>query len=84
MEYIGFILCVAICTVIGYYIGKRKRKYPRNKVFLDVDTFEYLRERDDELWKIEKSARKNHGEDAVVFSIGHKVLTTASTDILAS
>ena len=84
MVYIGFIVCVAICTVIGYCIGKHKRRYPRNKVFIDLETFEYLKDRDDELWEIERSARKDIDKEAVVFSIRHKILTTPPTDILAS
>lgn len=84
MEYIGFILCIAICTAIGYYVGKHNRKLPRNKVIIDLDTFEYLKERDDELWEIEKAERSKQSHVAVTYTFKENKLTAVSGDSVTS
>lgn len=75
MEYIGFITCVIAFTTAGYFFGKYHRRLPSNKVLIDLDTFEYLKERDEELWEIEKAERNN----ITTFSAEYKNLSTAQT-----
>lgn len=38
---------------------KNRTGRKNNKVMIDIDTFLYLKKRDDELWKLEKAERSN-------------------------
>ena len=76
MLYIGIILCIALCTFVGYCAGKYNRKYPRNRIVLDLDTFEYLRERDEELWEIEKIGRAENKDVKTYYVKSRQIVVT--------
>ena len=79
MEYIGYLVVATLCTVIGFLFGKLcRRKLSRKKVLLDLETFEYLHERDNELWEIEKAERAHSG--STTFIIKHKIQPTSTIE----
>jgi hypothetical protein len=80
MEYIIFTLCLIACAVIGFVIGRDNGKLPRNKVLIDYDTFEYLRERDDELWEIERAERMRRYNGTVIIAMKEDKLTAVSAE----
>lgn len=60
MEYLFIVLAFAAGTAIGYCLQKQKRVTTAGKVTIDADTFQYLKERDDELWEHEKAQRSKY------------------------
>lgn len=57
MAYFFVSIAFLFGAVIGLNARRVKREKPGNQVVLDADTFQYLKERDDELWEIEKAER---------------------------
>lgn len=57
MEYLFVAMAFMAGAALGLNLRKMKRAASANQVLLDIETFQYLKERDDELWEIEKSER---------------------------
>ena len=60
MEYLFMVLAFASGTAIGYCLQKQRRSASAGKVTIDLETFEYLKERDDELWEHERAERSTY------------------------
>lgn len=59
MEYLFVAMAFLAGVGIGISLSRKKEAKPQNTVALDVETFQYLKERDDELWQIEKTERSH-------------------------
>lgn len=57
MEYLFVSIAFFAGVAIGLSFQRIKRSRAANKVLIDVDTFQYLTERDNELWQLEKIER---------------------------
>lgn len=57
MQYLFVAMAFLAGAALGLNLWKLKRSGNKNQVLLDIDTFQYLKERDNELWVIEKTER---------------------------
>ncbi|MBO9573759.1 MAG: hypothetical protein J7497_16355 [Chitinophagaceae bacterium] len=73
IEDIVFMLVfIAIGALIGFVIGKHNRKVPRNKVLIDKGTFDFLRERNEELSALEEEKENKTRRSPIMYFVrGH-------------